>query len=112
MLIGYSLYADRSTSPGHYVLLIEGTKPHTKEDEKVYSEMFEECLCKGNVSVRPLIKSGALGHCEVKFLKKGTYDDYRQHLKNHGANLNQIKPVKVINSEERKEFFFSHIEEF
>lgn len=112
MLIGYSLYADRSTSPGHYVLLIEGTKPHTKEDGKVYSEMFEECLCKGNVSVRPLIKSGALGHCEVKFLKKGTYDDYRQHLKNHGANLNQIKPVKVINSEERKEFFFSHIEEF
>ncbi|MBQ6601616.1 MAG: GH3 auxin-responsive promoter family protein, partial [Clostridia bacterium] len=58
--------------------------------------------------VGPLIKSGALGHCEVKFLRHGTYDDYRELLRKNGANLNQIKPIKVINSEERKDFFFSH----
>ncbi len=109
LFVGYSIYPDRTTSPGHYVLLIEGTKEHTVADEKLYSEKFEEALCNGNVSVAPLIKSGALGHCEVKFLRHGTYDDYRQMLKDNGANLNQIKPIKVINSEERKEFFFNHI---
>lgn len=109
MFVGYSIYPDRNTSPGHYVLLIESTKTHTVADEKLYSEKFEQFLCKGNVSVGPLIKSGALGHCEVKFLRHGTYDDYRQMLKENGANLNQIKPVKVINSEDRKNFFFSHI---
>ena len=109
MFVGYSIYPDRNTSPGHYVLLIESTKPHTTADEEFYSEKFEEFLCNGNVSVGPLIKSGALGHCEVKFLRHGTYDDYRQMLKENGANLNQIKPVKVINSEDRKNFFFSHI---
>lgn len=109
MFVGYSIYPDRSTSPGHYILLVEGTKEHTKEEEKAYAEEFEKCLCAGNVSVGPLIKSGALGHCEVKFLKKGTYDDYRQMLKDNGANLNQIKPIKVINSEERREFFFNHV---
>lgn len=112
LFVGYTIYPNRETSPGHYVLLVEGTKKHTKEDKKLYSQLFEECLCKGNVSVKPLIKSGALGSCQVEFLRKGTYDDYRLMLKSMGANLNQIKPVKVINSEERKEFFFSHIEEF
>lgn len=109
MFVGYSIYPDRNTSPGHYVLLIESTLPHTASDEKLYSEKFEEALCNGNVSVGPLIKSGALGHCEVKFLEHGTYDAYRQMLKENGANLNQIKPIKVINSEDRKNFFFSHI---
>lgn len=109
MFVGYSIYPDRNTSPGHYVLLVESTMPHTVADEKLYSEKFEEALCKGNVSVGPLIKSGALGHCEVKFLKHSTYDAYRQMLKENGANLNQIKPIKVINSEDRKNFFFSHI---
>lgn len=109
MFVGYSIYPDRTTSPGHYVLLIEGTKEHTPADEAAYAEEFEKCLCAGNVSVGPLIKSGALGHCEVKFLRHGTYDDYREMLKANGANLNQIKPIKVINSDERRDFFFSHI---
>ncbi len=108
MFVGYSIYPDRDTSPGHYVLLVEGTKEHTAEDEAVYAKAFEECLCAGNVSVGPMIKSGALGHCEFKFLRHGTYDDYRAMLKANGANLNQIKPIKVINSDERRDFFFSH----
>lgn len=108
MFVGYSIYPDRSTSPGHYILLVEGTKEHTGEDEAIYAEEFEKCLCAGNVSVGPLIKSGTLGHCEVKFLRHGTYDDYREMLRMNGANLNQIKPIKVINSDERKDFFFSH----
>jgi hypothetical protein len=47
---------------------------------------------------------------EVLFLKPKTYRDYSEHLKNQGRVLNQIKPVTIINSEERCEFFFSHVE--
>ena len=46
---------------------------------------------------------------EVLFLKKGTYDDYKEMLRQKGVVLNQIKPVTVINTDERREFFFSHI---
>lgn len=109
IFVGYSIYPDRTTSPGYYVLFVESNVEHTQSEEEKYSLLFEKALCKGNVSVEPLIKSGALGHCRVKFLKSGTYDDYRQMLKENGANLNQIKPVKVINSQERKDFFFSHV---
>lgn len=109
LFIGYSIYPDRTTSPGHYVLLVETASPVDEDKKAHYGEYFEEMLCKGNVSVEPLIKSGALGHCEIKFLQKGTYDDYREVLRARGANLNQVKPIKVIDTEEKKEFFFSHI---
>lgn len=108
LFIGYSIYADRSTSPGHYVLFIEPSGTHGKDEEEALAAAFEKALCNGNVSVAPLIASGALGHCEVRLLKSGTYDEYRQMLKDSGANLNQIKPIKVIDTDKKKDFFFSH----
>ena len=109
--IGYSIYPDRTTSPGHYVLFLESADPISDEKKALYNEAFEQMLCKGNVSVEPLIKSGALGHCEVKFLKSGTYDDYREVLRSRGANLNQVKPLKVIDTDEKRDFFFAHVED-
>ncbi len=111
LYIGYSLYADRSTSPGHYKLFLELSEDISDEKKAQYPALFEEYLCKGNVSVEPLIKSGALGHPQVKFLKKGTYDDYREVLRSRGANLNQVKPLKVIDTDEKRDFFFAHIED-
>ncbi len=109
LYIGYSIYADRSTSPGHYVLLLEASAEISEDNKKEYNSAFEKMLCAGNVSVEPLIKSGALGHPEVKFLCRGTYDEYREVLRKRGANLNQVKPIKVIDNDEKKDFFFSHI---
>lgn len=109
--VGYSIYPDRSTSPGHYVLLLEAAEPISKEKQAEYPEAFEKMLCKVNVSVMPMLKSGSLGRCEVKFLRRGTYDEYREVLRARGANLNQVKPIKVIDNDEKKEFFFSRITE-
>ena len=39
-----------------------------------------------------------------------TYADYREMLQKQGRVLNQIKPVTVVNTPEREEFFLSHIE--
>jgi hypothetical protein len=55
------------------------------------------------------MRSGALGKSEVKLLQKGTYDAYREVLRQNGANLNQIKPIKLIDTEKKKEFFFSNL---
>ncbi len=107
---GYSIYADRNTSPGHYEILIELAEEISQDKKSKYNELFEEMLIKGNVSVEPLIKSGALGHPQVKFLKKGTHNKYREMLRKKGFNLNQVKPVKVIDTEEKKTFFFSNVE--
>ena len=46
----------------------------------------------------------------MHFLRQGTYEEQREALKKRGANLNQIKPLRVI-KEDKKDFFFSHIAE-
>ena len=51
-----------------------------------------------------------LNRPEILVLKPKTYWDYREMLRARGVVLNQIKPVTVINSDERKNFFFSHSE--
>ncbi len=107
--VGYSIYPDRTTSPGHYCVLIEPVNDIPDSECARYAEVFEKKLCETNVLVPPLLRNGALGHCEVKFLRKGTYEDYRQVLKDRGANLNQVKPIKVIDNDDRKEFFLSHV---
>lgn len=109
MYVGYSIYPDRSTSPGHYVLFLECLEEPEEVKRSQYADAFEKMLIKDNVSVEPLIKSGALGHPEVRFLRRGTYDEYREILRKRGANLNQVKPIKVIDTDEKRDFFFSHI---
>ena len=39
----------------------------------------------------------------------GTYDAYKASLVAQGRVLNQIKPVTVINTPEREEFFFARV---
>ena len=107
--VGYSIYPDRTTSPGHYCVLIEPVNDIPDSECARYAEIFERNLCETNVLVPPLLRNGALGHCEVKFLRSGTYEDYRQVLKDRGANLNQVKPIKVIDNDDRRDFFLSHV---
>ena len=42
-------------------------------------------------------------------LEDHSYDAYKDSLKAQGRVLNQVKPVIVINTPERKEFFFGRL---
>ena len=46
---------------------------------------------------------------EVVFVPAGTYDAYRESLRQKGVVLNQIKPVVVLNTPERRDFFLSRV---
>ena len=52
---------------------------------------------------------GMLNKPEVFFLKPETYVNYNKFLADKGVVLNQIKPVTVINNDERRRFFFSNV---
>ena len=45
---------------------------------------------------------------EILLLAKNAYADYHDMLRNRGVVLNQIKPVTVLNTPERVDFFLSH----
>jgi uncharacterized short protein YbdD (DUF466 family) len=107
---GHSFYADYSTNPPHYVMLVEVSDPDAPHDAEKYAQLLDEKMKDCNEKYFKYRRWGMIGDPQVLFLKKNTYSDYRESLRNKGVVLNQIKPVTVINSDERKDFFFSHIE--
>ena len=107
---GYSFYADTSVDPVRYMLLAE---PETEiPDERIpeIEAILDEYLSESNEKYFKYRRWGMLAAPKLSILKKNTYADYRDYLKKQGKVLNQIKPVTVVNTPEREEFFLSHIE--
>ncbi len=107
---GYSFYADTDNDPVRYMLLAEPEGDIPAEKIPEIEKALDEWLNESNEKYFKYRRWGMIGDPKVHLLKKGAYADYREMLKKQGKVLNQIKPVTVINTDERKEFFFSHID--
>ncbi len=108
---GFSFYPDYSTKPPRYTMLAEvkGGVPDEETRQKAIAELDSQ-FDGINEKYYKYRRWGMLNTPEVLFLKEHTYTDYNKYLADKGIVLNQIKPVTVINNEEREKFFFSHVE--
>ena len=107
---GFSFYPDFSTKPPRYTMLIEvKDKKFGEEDRQKMVEAVDHQFDEINEKYYKYRRWGMLNKPEVLFLREKTYADYNKYLESKGVVLNQIKPVTVINNEERKDFFFSHV---
>ena len=108
---GFSFYPDFSTKPPRYTLLIE-LKDGALDEEgrQKFIEVMDHQFDEINEKYYKYRRWGMLNRPEVLFLKEKTYSDYNKFLADKGVVLNQIKPVTVINNEEREKYFFEHVE--
>lgn len=106
---GYSFYSDYSTKPPRYCMLAEPAEEISEEKRQEIIDALDEQFKQVNEKYFKYRRWGMLNRPEVLLLKEKTYWDYREFLRNKGVVLNQIKPVTVINSKERRDFFFSHV---
>lgn len=109
-LAGYSFYSDYSTNPPRYCMLTEPEEPVSEEKRQQLIDALDEQFKAINEKYYKYRRWGMLNRPEVLILKPKTYWDYREYLRGKGVVLNQIKPVTVINTKERRDFFFSHVE--
>lgn len=108
---GFSYYPDTDGHLARYVLMIECDAPILREKKEEAEAEMNELFKKANEKYEKYISWGMITTPKIYILKKDTYADYRKMLVEQGRILNQIKPVTVINTPEKKEFFFSHIDE-
>lgn len=108
--VGHSMYADYSTNPPRYCMLAEPVKPVSEEDRQKYIDILDEKFKEFNEKYFKYRRWGMINRPEILFLKPKTYWEYRESLREKGRVLNQIKPVTILNSKERCDFFFSHVE--
>ena len=107
---GFSFYPDFSTKPPRYTLLIElKDGPLDEEGRQKFIETIDHQFDEINEKYYKYRRWGMLNRPEVLFLAEKTYVGYNQMLADKGIVLNQIKPVTVINSKEREDYFLSHV---
>ncbi len=106
--VGYSFYDDKASDPVRYIMFAELENEVFKEKIPEIEKSLDKWLSESNEKYHKYRRWGMLGDPKVIFLHKNAYADYREMLKKQGKVLNQVKPVTVINTEERKEYFFSH----
>ena len=102
----YSIYADRSTSPAHYTMLVEPSRIVPKDRLEYCRDMMERCFKIANPTYSDVLHSGAIGKMEVVFLQQETYRLYRDMMILKGTSPNQLKPVRVIDTPIKEKFFF------
>ena len=107
-LVGYSFYPDFSTKPPRYCMLAETKEPVDEETRQKMIDELDEQFKGINEKYFKYRRWGMLNRPEILLLAPGTYNDYRESLRNKGVVLNQIKPVTVINTPERRDFFLGH----
>ncbi len=103
----YSIYADLSTSPGHYALLIEPTSMIPKQRLPYLRDVLEEKLMQANPAYGEMVRNGVLGKMELVVLQQQTYQLYRDMMIMKGSSANQLKPVRVIDTPQKEKFFFN-----
>ncbi len=110
-MVGHSFWPDLGTKPPRYVMLTEvkDGEAMSEEDRQKFIDILDEELKGVNEKYYKYRRWGMLNRPEILILKDKTYWDYRESLRAKGVVLNQIKPVTVINSAEREQFFFSHV---
>ena len=106
-LVDYSVYADVAVSPGRYVIFIELEKPLPRERYDDYRQIMEEKLGTANPSIGSKVKSGILSPSEISFVQEETYALYRDLMIMRGISANQLKPVRVIDTLVKENFFFA-----
>ena len=107
--IGFSYYPDTDDREAHYTLLVETPSDIPTARKKEMEEVFDEKMKQANEKYEKYRRWGMLFDPEIRQLKDGAYQRYKEMLVSQGRVLNQIKPVTVINTPEKKAFFFSEI---
>lgn len=108
---GHSFYSDAEPNIPRYIMLVDTDSDVPVTQKAAFEEAIDELFKEANEKYEKYRRWNMIDKPVVLQLEKGTYDDYKALLLSQGRVLNQVKPVVVINTPERKEFFFAHVKQ-
>jgi hypothetical protein len=109
-IVDFSVYPDASSVQMKYVFFIEFADDDLKIDVAKMQRTLDEKLRSANFLYDFFSKSGKLAPLELHVLLKESYVYYQRELLAKGKNVSQLKPVRIINDENKKNFFFNRID--
>ena len=110
-IIDYCVYPNRGSSPSYYEFLIEseGYLDPAKCDE--YRKILEKHLGEVNPVYKECRDTQEIAQPKLYIQQWQTHALWRDLKVHKGTSLNQVKPVRVLDTPMKKKFFYSQIEE-
>lgn len=102
----WAVMVEKGTNRYHYVLVAEND---SGKNLSIYAEDFDKILCDVNPSYKT--DKDLLGTPIISNQKRGTHKEWEKYKASKGAAESQIKPVRHLDTDEKKEFFLSRLEE-
>ena len=105
-LIDFSVFADMKASPVRYQYFMEiGANPNNATPKEIRM-VLEDQLALANPSMGDKVRAGICGDTRLNFLERETYALYRDLMVRKGTASSQLKPVRVIQNELQRRYFF------
>lgn len=110
-IIDYCVYPNRDDSPSHYEFLIEPDKPLDPSKCDEYRAVLEKHLGEINPVYKECIDTNEITHGVLYLQQQQTHALWRDLKVHKGTSLNQVKPVRVLDTPMKKKFFYALREE-
>jgi hypothetical protein len=92
--------------PCHYMLMLENDEGKMLSE---YTDFADEILRKINVRYQHFTDRGVLGKIVIADLEPGTNAEWMRIREENGTSASTIKPVRIIDSDDKREFFTAKI---
>ena len=94
--------------PPHYEFFAE-PQGESAIDNAALTEALDKALRQSNLYIDVRRREDVLSAPKLHFLPAGTFDAYTDTLRQKGISISQVKPVTILNTPERTDFFLSQI---
>ena len=105
-IIDYSVYPNRDDSPSHYEFLIEPDRPLDVSKCDEYRQILEKHLGEVNPVYKECVDTNEITHAILYLQQMQTHALWRDVKVHNGTSLNQVKPVRVLDTPIKKNFFY------
>lgn len=102
--VQWCMYGKITEGRGRYVFLYEAEHPGRA------AISFDDCMKRRNLDYEDCRCNGELIKAVSCRVRSGSFGEYRKYIEKKGAEMGQDKPVKLLDSEEKIDFFSKCIE--
>lgn len=108
-IVDFSILPDIRDDKKRYVVFLEIDNLELRDKVLIMEERIQALLGISNKSLGVKFRIGAIDGVELYLLKPGTNTKYREFINSGDGTSGQAKPLRVINSIEREQFFRDNI---
>lgn len=110
-ILDYSVYINRDISPARYEFLIETVRDLDPINCQNYCDILEKHLGEINPVYKECLDTNEIGHAKLFIQQPQTHKLWRELKMLKGASANQVKPVRVLDTPMKKNFFYKFLVE-